>query len=192
MPVAGIEHRVKVIEVEIKYRVSYEFASALLARYESSFSEGIVQRDAVYLLDAQTFQEFIPGSPVVRVRTAGESSSITLKRMLVETGDMVEIETAVASATLVGQILSNLGLTLVTDVDKTRKTASILGVEVCVDEVRGLGTFIELELLARDEHEAEASRARLHELAEKLGLSEGWIEPRKYDELLAKETQSDR
>lgn len=192
MPVTGIEHRVKVIEVEIKYRANQEFASDLLAKYQSSFSESVVQRDAVYLQGANSFQEFIPGSPVVRVRTSGDSSSITLKRKLVETGDMVEIETAVASATVAGQILSSLGLTLVTDVEKTRRTALILGVEVCVDQVRGLGTFIELELLARDEKEAERSRTLLQELAEKLGLSDDWVEQRKYDELLVIETKSER
>ncbi|MGO4186823.1 class IV adenylate cyclase [Pseudarthrobacter sp. TAF60_1] len=178
------------IEVEVKYRVEGKFASSLVMKHREIFRESVPQRDTVFLLGSTSFDEFVPGSPVLRVRTSGGISTVTLKRKLMPTGEMTEIETTVGNAAAAEEIFSNLGLTLVTDVVKTRTSGRISDVEVCVDEVRGLGWFVELERLVTNEQEVSQAHILISRTATELGLREDWIEQRKYDELLADRTKS--
>lgn len=52
---------------------------------------------------------------------------------------------------------------------KTRRTASIGGCSLCIDEVEGIGGFIEAERMAPDEADAHAVQAELAALIESLG-----------------------
>jgi adenylate cyclase class 2 len=78
-----------------------------------------------------------------------------------------------------------LGFDVRIDVLKRRRKSKLQwqgqAVEVALDEVEGLGTFVELEIIA-SEAELDAARARLVSLANELGLKD--IERRSYSELM--------
>ena len=71
------------------------------------------------------------------------------------------------------------------EVEKFRKVLKINSAEVCLDKVKGLGEFVEIEILC-SENEQENALNEINKIAELLGLNESMIEKRKYD-LMIKE-----
>ena len=93
-------------------------------------------------------------------------------------------------------ILANLGFTAVREVSKKRRSYAFSWegrpFELCLDDVHGLGNFLELETVSEDESHAAQAAAResLLRLANTLGLSTS--ERRSYLRLLIeKEGSSD-
>ena len=82
-------------------------------------------------------------------------------------------------------LLEKLGFSLVAEVRKERVKAHVewqgRSVEVSLDEVAEVGTYVELELIA-DADDIESARTTIEALARRLGLSQG--ERRSYLELL--------
>ena len=82
-------------------------------------------------------------------------------------------------------MLAALGFSSVAELRKRRRLASVpwrgATIEAALDEVEGLGAFVELELTA-DEGGIEEARTRIASLASRLGLSNS--ERRSYLELL--------
>lgn len=102
-----------------------------------------------------------------------------------------ELETAAEDADTLRRILSALGFRPVLHVVKKRQslagTSDYAGIHVCLDEVEGLGAFIELEDVApEDISDAErASRLnRLLSLLDQLGIDRADLTTRSYLEML--------
>lgn len=64
-----------------------------------------------------------------------------------------------------------LGFYKFTTVEKERVNARIGDIEVCIDEVTDLGSFIELEKFGKDD-ETESIHKELNSMLEKLGIKE--------------------
>ena len=69
-------------------------------------------------------------------------------------------------------------------VRKRREVYHVAGTRVHLDTVEGLGEFIELEAVLGPEESQEDGRARVHELASALGISDGDLIDRAYIDLL--------
>ena len=120
------------------------------------------QIDTVFLLPEQVDAPIIPGSKVMRVRDVlnpetGElqQSLMTLKvegqtRLVSD-----EYEFTISDGSVARQILTVLGWQEVVTVDKVRHESKAEDYTICIDEVAGLGLFIELEVLAEDEVNAD-------------------------------------
>lgn len=80
------------------------------------------------------------------------------------------------------QLLQLLGFRRVATVEKNRRPFSLPGplseMTVVLDEVEKLGFFAEIEILAGDQEELESARAKVLELASRLGLRDA--EPKSY------------
>ena len=78
-----------------------------------------------------------------------------------------------------------VGFRPVAEVRKSRRKAAVpwqgRAVEVSLDEVQGVGTFVEFEVIA-EEADLEAAKACIISLAQSLGLTQG--ERRSYLEML--------
>jgi len=140
---------------------------------------------------AHPCRDFAKTDEALRIRAAGEHNWITYKGPKVDqsTKTRKEIELTLPDGDEgrdgFGELLEALGFTRVAEVQKQRRSgqASWEGaeVEVALDSVEGLGTFVEIEL-AVPESQMDHAKARLKSLAEKLGLSDS--ERRSYLELL--------
>ncbi len=128
----------------------------------------------------------------VRVQRQGEQAlaAVTYKGPKLDhtTKTRQEIEVplqAAADAERFCRLLECLGFRFVLEVRKQRTVFQLVeterAVEVCLDRVDGLGSFVEIETAADEESQAEAVRVVL-ELGRKLGLTE--TERRAYLELL--------
>ena len=69
-------------------------------------------------------------------------------------------------------------------VDKERRTFLRDGVTACLDQVEGLGSYLELERLLPDSGDRDAAVDGLLALLEDLGVSRRALERRSYLELL--------
>jgi len=77
-------------------------------------------------------------------------------------------------------------------VRKRREVYHVAGTRVHMDAVEGLGEFIELEAVLGPDESQEDGRARVHELADALGISDGDLVDRAYiDLLLERRTEED-
>jgi len=84
-----------------------------------------------------------------------------------------ELETTVGDAKVMREILISLGYRPVQPVVKTRQYYSHKDMTACVDQVEGLGDYLELEVLVDAEGERPQALKRIKEQLKKLGYSMG-------------------
>lgn len=136
-------------------------------------------------------RDFAATDEALRLRSVGEANYITYKgpRLDVAAKTRREIELALTSGPQAAadwcELLATLGFQHVADVRKVRRKARLawqgFEIEIALDRVAELGTFVELEAEAEADslHQAQAA---VCSLAERLGLA--GAERRSYLELL--------
>jgi adenylate cyclase class 2 len=177
-------------EVEQKFPVAdFGLLEKRLVEMNAAISAAV---DEVDLYFAHPAKDFRRTDEALRIRRKGASYFITYKGPKIDptTKTRREIELPLpsdeAAAGSWRELLEALGFQPVAEVHKSRRKAKILwqnrDVEGSLDEVHGLGTYFELELLA-DESGLDDAKACIGSLAAELGLKES--ERRSYLELLA-------
>ncbi|HAJ27477.1 MAG TPA: class IV adenylate cyclase, partial [Syntrophus sp. (in: bacteria)] len=113
----------------------------------------------------------------LRLRITGGQCRITYKgpRMAGTAKIRFEAETEIGDYETMKSILDRLDFRHVGVVEKERAVFYLEGATVCLDDVVGLGTFIELEKMGEDK---EVIEREVLALAEKLGIRA--FEPRTY------------
>ena len=149
------------IEVESKFKISGGITQRdLLAILKSQFIAPISSKrqiDTVFLLPEQVDAPITPGSKIMRVRDVLNPETGELQRSLMTL--KVEGQTKLASneyefvvddGNTARQMLTALGWQEIVTVDKVRLESKTEDYTICIDEVAGLGLFIELEVLTED------------------------------------------
>jgi adenylate cyclase, class 2 len=178
------------LEIEQKYRVdNLDSVAATLAQLGAALSAAVTQVDCYY---AHPQRDFAQTDEAFRIRAVGPENYLTYKGPKLDaiTKSRVEYEVRLADGpdamAAIGEILRSLGFTPASIVRKQRRTAKLtrdgLIVEVALDDVRKLGTFVELEIGVKDDSHADPAKQALAKLAAELGLSDS--ERRSYLELL--------
>jgi adenylate cyclase class 2 len=178
-----------VLEVEMKFPVA-ELASLEARLTQLGAAAGAERRDADHYFNAPD-RDFARTDEALRVRTIGAANFVTYKGpkrdALTKTRTEVEVPLGdgPASAAAFKQLLRHLGYRDVAEVRKRRRLYHLrrsgFDLEICLDEVDGLGPFAELEIVA-PEDQLDAARAALLAAAAELGLSAS--ERRSYLEML--------
>ncbi len=172
------------IEVERKFRLDDSKKQGVLSMLENKTPQDFHQIDKVFLFQNNSFKNFKRGQPVIRIRSSNGVITLTYKRALNEGGDMLEHEVKVDSVDVTQAIVLELGYLLATDIEKKRQEFSFDNATVSLDEVVGLGTFLEIEIMADDEQKIDDAQKKVMEIAEKFGLGEAEIVTKKYDQLM--------
>ncbi|MCX7420453.1 MAG: class IV adenylate cyclase [Planctomycetia bacterium] len=179
-------------EVEMKFplptQADVDSLRERIAQSDAVAHESLDQRD-VYL--AHPSRDFVQTDEVFRLRHVGEQNYLTYKGPVVdaETKTRREIEVAAASGPIAAaqllDMLTSLGFRPVGEVIKRRTPFHLSRqgreIEIVLDDVRGLGWFVELETIA-DEASCDAARECLFELSRELEF--GKSERRSYLRLL--------
>lgn len=173
------------IEIERKYRLNRTKIIPIVEKIPSSFLQqpSSTQLDEVFLINSTSFADFAPGDPVMRIRTDGETISLTYKKAL-EADEALEYEVIINSSREAKAILIELGYHSVTHIRKTRTEYKFANATIAIDDVMNLGYFIEIEAVCDDKSEKEIALTNIATLASALGLSEDDIETKKYDQLI--------
>jgi adenylate cyclase class 2 len=182
-------------EQAVRYEVEQKFPVPDLSGIErklhalgARFNGPIRQSDGYF---AHPNRDFSRTDEALRIRRVGECHFVTYKGPKVDTTTKTrrEIEMQLSSADdgagRFRELLDALGFRPVAEVEKMRRTATLIyherEVEVALDLVTGLGEFVELEVVA-DEDDLAAARQAINDLAAELALSEP--ERRSYLEMI--------
>ncbi len=176
-------------EVELKFPVPdlLAFSRKLADQSVAIFPA----KEEIDLYFAHPARDFAQTDEALRLRRKGDANYITYKGPKIDattkTRREIELSLAPGPESLASwtALLVAVGFRPVAEVRKSRRKATIPWqghrVEACLDNVDGVGTFVEFELVA-DESELDAARACIQSLAQSFGLTQG--ERRSYLEIL--------
>jgi len=179
-------------EVEQKFRAGDVAAiKAKLTQLGASFEEPIEQIDWYFNHPAR---DFAKTDEAFRLRQVGEKNYITYKGPKIDkaTKTRHELELPLPQGSKIpdefAQVLTALSFRSVAKVKKSRLPGKLTWqgrhVELALDHIDGLGSFIELEIVA-DDSDLDAAKECVHSLSIELGLTSP--ERRSYLELLLNE-----
>lgn len=177
------------LEVEMKFPID-DFAGVEDRLIEAGARLDGARREVDHYFNAPD-RDFARTDEALRLRRIGVANIVTYKgpKQDVQTKTRTEIEVSLAEGSAAAaafvRILSHLGYRSVAVVQKQRRIYHLqrapFSLEVCLDDVEGLGRFVEIEIVAPEERLADARRL-VQDLAANLGLSVS--ERRSYLELL--------
>ena len=166
------------LEVEVKASVnSKEKLLEALNKLGVVFGKVQEQVDHVFVKNAKSIAEFYQNEVFIRIREQGTQEPVlTLKKKQQELASL-EYETTIDSTSDMSAMLGILGFEQALTIRKSRVQGAYKNYTVCLDEVEGLGSFIEVEQLV-EEGDIEVLQQELFALLISLGLT---VEERVYD-----------
>jgi adenylate cyclase, class 2 len=190
MPAPATTLYCPMLEVELKFPVpSFDDLSRAL-RDLAAVEKGSAEQVDQYF--AHPMRDFAETDEALRIRRVGEQNFVTYKGPKVDatTKTRREIELSLARGRDVAEgfaeLLDALGFRPVATVRKSRTTYTLTWqsrpVEIALDSVDGLGTFVEIETAAAGESDLDGARDAVNSLAQQLGLEAS--ERRSYLEML--------
>ncbi len=164
--------RQRMREIELKYRV--EDLEALLVALRSrgiELSEPVFQDDQAYAPTGWQFGDSKLGVSFLRLRTVQGRHYFTLKQPVGSASDCLEYETQVTDRQAMHHAVLHMGYRPTVRIAKTRRTATRDDCSLCIDDVEGVGEFLELERMAPDHADAQTIQADLAAFVRSLGIT---------------------
>lgn len=176
-------------EVELKAALTAELMAALperLAGLGFVPDEDVRERDLYFNAPHRDFRETDEALRLRTVSGSRQETVITYKGAKTDhrSNTRLEYETALGEGETARAILLALGFSPVLTVSKHRRTFRRGDVTACLDQVEGLGSFLELEHLLQDESGRDSAVDELLALLGRLGVERQSLERRSYLELL--------
>lgn len=173
-------------EVEVKARIR-DRATFLAALEGAGITLGppTRQEDRIYAEpDVVVFPAVHAGKNFLRIRIQGERIIFTLKSPVTGHQDKIEYEVDVTDADEMDRLIRQLHFYEYVRVGKTRQIAHAGGYELCLDEIDGVGTFVEVEKLVAEDADSLAIQEELFQFLETLGINRADRELMPYDLLV--------
>jgi adenylate cyclase class 2 len=182
------------LEIEMKFAVEdFHAIEDALRRWHTSALEHRSEADRYFNAPDR---DFARTDEALRIRSIGKRNFITYKGPKTDalTKTRTELEFSLGEGNAIRdnfeQLLQHLKYRFVALVEKQRTIYHLhrgrFDLDVCLDDVHGLGKFVELEIVAAQE-QLNAARTVLLQLAEELGLKQS--ERRAYLQLLLEKQQ---
>ena len=149
-------------EIEVKYHVGdLEALLVALKARGIEMSDPFCQDDQAYAPDGWQFGDSKLGVSFVRLRTVDGRHYFALKQPGENAQACLEYEIEVADRAAMHSAILHMGYHPTVRVAKVRRTATLGHCSLCVDDLEGVGGFLELERLVPDDVPAEAIQAEL-------------------------------
>lgn len=133
------------LEIEVKaYADNLAKVEERLKEMGAVFIAEVSEKDTYY---NHPNRDFAATDEALRIRVADKQSFLTYKGRKIDAKSKTreEIEVVVSDANSANLILLRLGFKPVAEVSKIRKRYKIGVFEICLDDVEGVGTFVEVE-----------------------------------------------
>lgn len=160
-------------EIEVKaYLKNKNEVFKKLEKLGCVLSEPIRQVDTVYTrIPAKNVEEYLKNDHFVRIREKSDGKFIfTVKKPLSkEVLTKAEHETEVKNREETEQALFLMGYQVANKVIKVRRTTNCNGFEICIDEVEGMGSFVEVEKMS--DGDVDMVRKDVYDFLLSLGVS---------------------
>lgn len=176
-------------EIERKFHLNPNEAAGLKVKLDAKYGPGkkLVQKDVLFLYKKTSYSEHVTGEPALRIRSSDGKHYFTYKHTVLASGNRVEHETEVSNPAAMRGALIAMGWHEVITIEKTRAHYHAAGVTYDLDNVMGLGDFLEVEIISNEDSDAEAA---LISIAASLGIPADRIERRSYGKLLQEKTNA--
>ena len=156
-------------EIEVKAKVKDVLVlKSKIEKLGSVLSDPIIQDDTVFINFTGDFTKSAPGTNFLRIRKAKGKILFTLKQSQKNDLDCIEKEVEISDAVQFKEALELMGYHEAVQVHKTRMKTKYNGMEICLDEVQGLGSFIEVEKIT--EGDGEVIQDELFQFLQTLGV----------------------
>ncbi len=169
------------MEIEIKSRVrDFALIKRRLSGLGAEYLGEVNQKDIYFNHPSRDFEST---DEALRIRYSDERTFMAYKgpKLDKKTKSREEIELEISDGEKAEKILERLGFRKAGTVSKVRERYLLDNTEIAMDDVHGLGLFVELEIIGRYTKE---NIGKLFDTAQKLGLDEFIQES--YLELLSK------
>jgi adenylate cyclase class 2 len=157
--------------VEIEVRLRLESGPSVLAALEELdliFDDAVIQDDQAYAPVGWEYTETRIGVTFARLRTVNGRHWFTVKRPITDVRTCIEHESLVLDRQSMHNAILLMGFRPTVRIVKTRRSGRIGELKICLDDVHGLGLFLEMEALARPGDDVTEARQRLEALIEML------------------------
>lgn len=191
-----VSYRMKSFEIEIKLPVSSleEIKEKLIL---NGFQEGASIRESDMYYNSE-YHDVKKLGEAIRIRKSTDLLTGQMQAQLNFKGKKIdqvsmsrqEYETVVENPECMEKILIALGFSPVAGVQKTRCYMKQDEMTACLDQVDGLGSFLELEVIAAEESMRETYLQRMEGLLAELGLSMGETVRTSYLSMLCGENET--
>lgn len=159
-------------EIEVKYRVDDHTETVLaLQRKGIQLGEPIIQDDQAYAPNGWMYGDSTMGVSFARLRTVADVHTFTVKRPVENSLSCEEHETAVSDRAQMHTALLAMGYYETVRIHKTRRAAFTPMFSICLDEVEGIGPFIELEWCAGNCDAAKFAQAEMADFVTSLSIT---------------------
>ncbi len=156
-------------EIEVKARVGdREVLLSKMGAIGCELSEPVIQDDSIFVNFDGPFTDYKPGTSFLRLRKSKGKVIFNLKQPQRNELDCIEHETEVVDPEQMRNILKYMGYHEAVRVHKKRQKAKYKEYEICVDEVEGLGSFIEVEKMS--DGDGEKVQEELFDFLKSLGV----------------------
>lgn len=123
------------------------------------FEEPITQNDTVYVKNVGSKEIYDTNDVFLRIRAKNKNKFFfTLKKPVKNDLDVFEYETEILTPKEMENALLEMGYKIALRINKTRVITHYNDCEICIDEVEGLGSFIEMEKLTENEDSEEVQK----------------------------------
>ncbi len=161
-------------EIEIKFKVKdkEKLLNKLKDDFNCSFSNTKTQEDVVFLpVDKATYP--VPaGLSVIRIRNENnKKKTATLKQKQTNRVAAKEIEFVIGSTKQFSEFLEAINYKEVVRISKKRINTKYKDFNICVDEVKKLGTIIEIEKLSKNKDDIEIIEKEICDFASLLEIN---------------------
>lgn len=157
------------IEVEVKVHAQHADVKERLEELGADHVLDKTQQDTYF---SAPHRDFASTDEALRIRRENNETRITYKgpKLDEETKTREEHETTVGSAEEARAVFELLGFEKFGTVEKKRQVYELDGTTVTLDDVDGLGEFVEVEKDVDDEAGVDAPRTAILDTLERLGL----------------------
>jgi adenylate cyclase class 2 len=177
-------HATTTHEIEVKYHIrDHNALAAALTACGVHLGPPVEQDDQAYAPDSWRYGDSKLGVPFARLRTQAGRHIFTLKRPVANELSCIEHETEVADREAMHHVVLAMGFRPTVRIVKRRRTARIGETCLCLDDVDGLGSFLELERIVGADTSSAAVQAELAGFVAGLGIEATRTE-KTYDSLV--------
>lgn len=160
------------VEVEVRFRLNNEGAAlAALRRAGVRFGRVEEQNDQAFAPAEWDYSQPRIGVTFARLRTVGDRHLFTVKRPLTDVRTCVEHECWVSDRGAMHKAILLMGFEPTIRIVKQRSLGHLRDWTFCLDEVEGLGRFVEIERLAAADEDPDQTRAEIDRFVAEIGLS---------------------
>ena len=171
-------------EVEVKAKAdNLDSVKEKLESLGCEFSDAVIQDDKIYLPNGMDLGDTRRGLVAMRIRNSNGKYIFNQKVQLENDLDNIEHETEISDPDELHEMLVHLGYYVSSHVNKKRIKCNYKDMEICLDEVKGLGNFVEAEKLTKEDDSLQVQK-ELFEFLMSLGIKEEDRATKGYDIML--------